>query len=213
MSFAIQSTFMNKKNEEDLAVIRSLMEQSSRFISLSGWSGVFAGSYAIVAALIAFILFKENGVTYFEATRQSYSSMLLMQLLSIGCITLVLAVSTGIYLTVRKSKKRELPIWNAISKKLIINLFIPIVVGGVFCLALYIHSNMVLIAPATLIFYGLGLINASKYTFNDIRYLGYSELLLGLIALFFTGYGLLFWTLGFGVMHIIYGILIQRKYQ
>lgn len=204
---------MNKKNEEDLAVIRSLMEQSSRFISLSGWSGVFAGGYAIIAAALAYFLFKENGIDYFETTRQSYSTLLLFQLLSIGLITLILAVSTGIYLTVRKSRKKGLPIWNALSKRLITNLFIPILVGGIFCVALYVHSNMVLIAPATLIFYGLGLINASKYTFKDIRFLGFCELLLGLIALFLTGYGLLFWTLGFGLMHIAYGILIQRKYQ
>lgn len=204
---------MNNKNAEDLAVIRSLMEQSSRFISLSGWSGIFAGTYAIIAAALAYLLFKENGPDYLMSSRQDFSATLMMQLIAIGCITLFLAVSTGIYLTVRKSRKNGLQIWSTTSKRLIINLFIPIVAGGIFCLALYVHFNMALIAPATLVFYGLGLINASKYTFNDIRYLGYCELVLGLIALFFVGYGLLFWTLGFGFLHIIYGILIQRKYQ
>ena len=204
---------MNNKNAEDLAVIRSLMEQSSRFISLSGWSGIFAGSYAIIAAALAYFLFRANGIDYFESARQEYATSTILQLLSIGLITLLLAVFTGIYLTVRKSRKKNLPIWNTTSKRLIINLFIPIVAGGIFCIALFVHSNMALIAPATLVFYGLGLINASKYTFNDIRYLGYCELALGLAALFLVGYGLLFWALGFGVLHIIYGILIQRKYQ
>ena len=204
---------MNNKNAEDLALIRSLMEQSSRFISLSGWSGVFAGTYAIIAAALAYFLFKENGIDYFEPTRTSYATAALMQLLAIGLVTLFLAVFTGIYLTVRKSRKKDLAIWTTTSKRLIINLFIPIVVGGIFCVALYVHSSMTLIAPATLVFYGLGLINASKYTFNDIRYLGYCEIILGLAALFLVGYGLLFWALGFGILHIIYGIVIQRKYQ
>jgi hypothetical protein len=64
-----------------------------------------------------------------------------------------------------------------------------------------------------LIFYGLALINASKYTYNDIRYLGISELLIGLCSTLFLGYGLFFWAAGFGLAHIVYGALMYFKYD
>jgi len=70
-----------------------------------------------------------------------------------------------------------------------------------------------LIAPVMLVFYGLALINASKYTLNDIRYLGYAETVIGLIACFFVDYGLLAWTIGFGALHIIYGLMMFYKYE
>jgi hypothetical protein len=57
------------------------------------------------------------------------------------------------------------------------------------------------------------LINASKYTFNDIRYLGFCEIILGLGAAVYVGYGLYFWALGFGILHIIYGAMMYYKYE
>jgi hypothetical protein len=68
-------------------------------------------------------------------------------------------------------------------------------------------------APAMLIFYGLALINASPNLFDEIRYLGYSEILIGLLAAAFIGYGLYFWAFGFGVLHIAYGLVMYKKYD
>ena len=56
-------------------------------------------------------------------------------------------------------------------------------------------------------------VNASKYTLNDIRYLGLTEIFLGLVALVFLEYSLLFWAIGFGLVHIIYGIVMYYKYE
>ena len=126
---------------------------------------------------------------------------------------LTLSIGGGIFFTTRKAKKKNLPIWDATAKRLVIHLFIPLAAGGIFCLILLFHRDVHLIAPATLLFYGLGLINASKYTLSDIRYLGFTEIILGLIASIFVGYGLLFWAMGFGVMHIIYGAVMYYKYE
>jgi hypothetical protein len=115
--------------------------------------------------------------------------------------------------TIRKSKKYNLPIWTSATKKMLFNLAIPLTVGGVFCLSLLYHQNYGLIAPATLLFYGLALINAEKYTFSDIKYLGYCQLFLGCVSLFFIGYGLVFWIIGFGILHILYGLIMFRKYK
>ena len=70
-----------------------------------------------------------------------------------------------------------------------------------------------LVAPTTLLFYGLALYNAGKYTLDEIRYLGVSEIILGLLGCIFIGYGLMFWALGFGVLHIVYGFMMWWKYE
>jgi hypothetical protein len=130
-----------------------------------------------------------------------------------GLSVLTLALTFGVYFTFRKAKKNNQTIWNSSSKRLFANLLLPLMTGGIFCLILFYHGMIGLIAPATLIFYGLALINAGKYTLHDIKYLGVLEIILGLIASIYIGYGLLFWALGFGVLHIIYGTLMYFKYE
>jgi hypothetical protein len=138
---------------------------------------------------------------------------LVQELFFTASIVLFSALTFGIFFTIRKSRKYNLPIWTVATKKMLVNLSIPLLVGGVFCLALLYHGFFILIAPATLLFYGLALINAEKYTFSDIKYLGFCELILGCISLFFLGYGLVFWIVGFGVLHILYGLIMFKKYK
>ena len=204
---------MNRKHQEDLSHIRSMMERSSRFISLSGLSGVFAGLSALIGGLYVYQLFKINGLDYFDGEHKLYSVDLVSELVIIAFIILFFALTFGIFFTIRKSRKYYLPIWTSATKKMLFNLAIPLLVGGVFCLALLYHQIYVLIAPATLLFYGLALINAEKYTFSDIKYLGFCELVLGCISLFFLGYGLVFWIIGFGILHILYGLIVFKKYK
>lgn len=213
-NFVSQSTLiMNQKQQEDLAHIRSMMERSSRFISLSGLSGVFAGLSALIGGLYVYQLFKANGLEYFDGYHKLYSVNLVSELIWIALIILVSALTFGIFFTIRKSRKYDLPIWTSATKKMLLNLAIPLVAGGIFCLALLYHEIYVLIAPATLIFYGLALVNAEKYTFSDVKYLGYCELVLGFISLFCLGYGLIFWIIGFGILHILYGLVMFKKYK
>lgn len=204
---------MDIKHQEDIEHIRSIMERSSRFISLSGLSGIFSGVFALIATGAAHYFFNQNGINYFTGSPVIYTQDLLVKLIWTGILTLIAALSSGIYFTVRKSKKNDLPIWNSLSKRLVISLCIPLFAGGAFCLALFYNAQYAFVGPATLIFYGLALINASKFTFSDIIYLGYCELALGLIAMFCIGWGLLFWALGFGVLHIIYGMIMYKKYR
>ncbi len=204
---------MDQKHQEDLSHIRSMMERSSRFISLSGLSGVFAGLSALIGGLYVYQLFKANGLDYFDGEHKLYSVDLVSELVFIALVILLFALSFGIFFTIRKSRKHNLPIWTTATKKMLVNLAIPLVVGGIFCLALLHHQIYVLIAPATLLFYGLALINAEKYTFSDIKYLGFCELIVGCVSLFFLGYGLVFWIIGFGILHILYGLIVFKKYK
>jgi hypothetical protein len=204
---------MTEKHQEDLVHIRSMMERSCRFISLSGLSGVFAGLSALLGGVYVYQLFKANGIEYFEDNHQLYSTSLITELILTAFVILFFALAFGIFFTVRKSKKLNLPIWTSATKNMLFNLAIPLIAGAVFCFALVYHQMFILVAPSTLIFYGLALLNAEKYTYSDIKYLGFSEVVLGSIALFFVGYGLVFWILGFGILHIFYGLLLFKKYK
>lgn len=205
---------MDSKNyHEDLSHIRSMMERSSRFISLSGLSGVVAGLTAIIGAVYVYFVFQREGISYFDGDRNILGPVLVKELVLIGAVILVVAVLSGYIFTAHKSKKKGLKIWDATTKRLLITFAVPLVAGGVFCLALLYHHLFVFIAPATLIFYGLALVAAERYTLTDVKYLGYFEIVLGLISLFILGWGLLFWAIGFGVLHIIYGLIMHKKYK
>ncbi len=210
---------MNNEQEQLKAIteIRSMMERSSRFISLSGISGVSAGIFAILGALAATLYlnispFSDN--YYLSAIHNNrFNDNLLVFFLTDAFIVLFLSLVFGIYFTTRNAKRKGLKIWNKTTELTLINLFIPLLIGGAFCFVLLYHYIFYLIAPAMLVFYGLALINASKYTLNDIKYLGYVEVFIGLFACFFVGYGLLAWTIGFGLLHIIYGLVMYFKYE
>jgi hypothetical protein len=203
---------MKEKYIEDLKEIKDIMNRSSRFISLSGLSGISAGISALIGAYMAYRIVYTNQ-DYQEYGRIFLTNESITQLLLIALGTLILAIGTGIYFTTRETKKRNQKIWDVQTKRLLINLSIPLLAGGILCLMLLFKGYIGLVAPLTLIFYGLALVNASKYTLNEIRSLGLIEIALGLIATYFIGFGLLFWTIGFGVLHIIYGIIMQWRYK
>lgn len=211
---------MNKEKDHlaQLQEIRSLMERSSRFISLSGLSGVFAGVFALLGALAAYMKLGNNLniSTYYEypvsSSIESNQHVLTFFIVD-AILVLAASLTVGVLLTWRSSKKNGQTIWDATAKRMLINLMIPLATGGLFCMILLMHGLIGLVAPATLIFYGLALINASKYTLNDIRYLGICEIVLGLLAAVFIGFGLVFWAVGFGVLHIVYGLLMYNKYE
>lgn len=198
---------------EDISQIRSMMERSSRFISLSGLSGVFAGIYALGGAFMAHQIINNEMGTSYQIKFLNLSSGRLEQLVIIALAVLTMALGTGIIFTTRKARKDGLKIWDKTAKLLIINLLIPLITGGLLCLIFLHHGLLGIVAPSTLIFYGLALINASKYTFTDIRYLGFAEIILGLISAYYAGFGLYFWAVGFGILHILYGTLMYFKYE
>lgn len=212
-------TTEHQKHLEDLAEIRSIMERSSRFISLSGLSGVFAGIYALAGAGLAFWYFKmsfQNSITknylqIFVGVRSSFEVISFCAI--VGIVVLFLAIGTGIFFTTKKANKLGHSIWDKSALRLVFNLAIPLATGGALGIILLYHELYYLPAPITLIFYGLALVNASKYTYGDVKYLGIIEILLGLTASLFIGYSFLCWIIGFGVMHILYGTLMYYKYE
>lgn len=206
------------KHLKTLTEIRSLMERSSRFISLSGLSGVFAGIFALIGAIAAYnylnlSLSSQDYYKYATNETGEINIHFYSFFFTDAICVLIASLAIGSILTIRKAKQKGQSVWDATSKRLLFNMLIPLVAGGLFCLVLLYHGLVALIAPATLLFYGLSLLNASKYTLNDIRYLGICEIILGLIASVYLGYGLLFWAVGFGLLHIIYGTVMYYKYE
>ncbi|MES2555891.1 MAG: hypothetical protein V4604_07065 [Bacteroidota bacterium] len=193
---------------DQLKDIRNIMDRSSRFLSLSGLSGVLAGIYAICGAIAVHCIIQQRSYLYVTLESKEF-----FQIVVIAFAVIVLSISTAVILSAKKAKKRGEKIWNKSSQRMLINLFIPLTTGGVFGILLLKEEHYGLIAPVTLIFYGLALVNASKYTFETLRSLGIVFVVLGLINTGFPGYGLYFWALGFGVLHILYGTIMYLKFD
>jgi hypothetical protein len=194
--------------QKDLESIRELMERSVKFISLSGLSGIMAGLYALFGSTIGYYLIHNRDSSYDEGKNE-----ILPQLIALAAVVFVSSIATGFWLSSNKAKKAGVEVWNSTSKRLILNLSIPLVAGGFFILILLSHGRFELAVPASLIFYGLALINASPNLYEEVRYLGYLEIILGLVSAMIPGYGLLFWAIGFGVLHIVYGAIMYKRYD
>ncbi|MBC6366265.1 hypothetical protein [Algoriphagus sp. AK58] len=202
-----------RKPEHDLTEIKSMMERSTRFLSLSGLAGILAGIYAFAGAGIAWYWIYFPSTEYGMGTEMISPADLQFNLLALAVVVLVLAIGTAYLLSQQKSQKNSHQFWTPASKRFLLALFIPVVAGGLFSLALIHESTYQLIAPATLIFYGLGLINASHFTLGEIKNLGIGQLILGILSAFFPEFGLICWALGFGVLHVIYGSMMYYKYD
>lgn len=210
---------MDNKNSylEDLKVIRKVMEDSSRFLSLSGISGIFAGIVALIGAAVAYFIILKGGTIRYDENFRSISiketDVLSLQLMADGLVVLVLAIGASLFFSIRKAKKTGARIWTSVSKRMLVNLLIPLFTGGVIIFALLVQRQGWLIVPSMLLFYGLALVNAGKFTFSEVFYLGLSEILTGLLAAFIPDYGILFWAFGFGILHITYGLIMFRRYE
>jgi hypothetical protein len=199
------------ENLQDIQHIRRMMENSSRFISLSGKSGIAAGLCALGGAAWAYKVIDNYQSNY--DTEYVHRSNLQTTLIIIAFATFISALIGAFAFTYMKSKKDGTPIFGLGSRKLAWNTLLPMIIGGFTILVFIFHKDYEYVAPASLIFYGLGLINGSKYTLGEVRYIGYVVLMLGLINFIFPMYSILLWALGFGVTHIIYGIAMWRKYK
>lgn len=216
-SFVVKSTFIMKQQQDyirDITEIRSMMERSTKFLSLSGWAGIMAGIYALIGAYIAYqvLYFNPDEIVYASFSEGSYSGGLL-KVVALALTVLLLSIATAVYFSNRRAVRRNEKLWNSTSRRLLANMAVPLAAGGILILILIFKGLIGLIAPLTLIFYGISLYIASKFTYDDLKVLGLAQIALGLLSSYFIGYGLLFWALGFGIGHIIYGVYIHFKYE
>ncbi|MFA7227640.1 MAG: hypothetical protein WC061_01290 [Melioribacteraceae bacterium] len=199
---------------QDITEIRSMMERSSKFMSLSGWAGIMAGIYALSGTWIAyrFLGFNPDKIFY-SITGPGNVSSILPQVIILALLILILSLSTAIYLSYKKANKRNEKIWNATSRRLLTNMAVPLSAGGIFILILLSKGLTGLMAPCTLLFYGLALYNAGKFTYDEVKILGLIQIGFGLMSFYYVEYSLLLWAAGFGIVHIIYGIYMHFRYE
>ena len=208
----------SREHLQTLTEIRGLMERSTKFLSLSGLSGVSAGVIALGGAIVAYLRIRKGAYSILDPVDyQEFTPMTQRQLIEFlfadASVVLLLAILAAWYFTSRKARRQGVKIWTAASRRMLWALAVPLVAAGIFCLGLVYHRLIWLVCPTMLTLYGMTLLNASRYTYRDLEYLGMCEIVLGLTSLFLTGYGLLTWAIGFGVLHIVYGTVMWLKYD
>lgn len=202
---------MNKEDYlQDLSEIKNIMNRSTRFMSLSGLTGILAGIYALIGAYLGSQLLR-NYQNFDYRNNTINPNGIEIKILAIALGVAILSIITAYILTKKKAAKENQTIWNNTTKRLLFHFAIPLVTGGIFSLILLNQGFYGFVAPATLIFYGLAIVSASNFTFSNVKYLGIAEIILGLISMNYIGYGLYFWAIGFGVFHIIYGTIMYLK--
>ncbi|MBS7332262.1 hypothetical protein [Faecalibacter bovis] len=201
---------MNENPLDSLNEIKSMMQKSSKFTSISGWSGVWVGFIGLLSAAIAYFIILESKMQLYSLQPDDKRDLYLVLL---ALITLILALVGGFYFMIKKSSKDNITFINPTTKRILKRFLFVLIIGGFLCLALYKHLSFVYIAPTTLLFYGMALLNVERDTVTEIRYLAYTEIFLGLLAFIFIANGLAFWSVGFGLVHIIFGAWMVRKYD
>ncbi len=203
--------------KEDLQTIREIMERSSRFLSLSGLSGIFAGVCALIGAAIAWFFILDSGHLQYDEYMHipgGWSTSGIRFYLALDAmLVLGIAALGAFYFSQRKARKAGQKFWTHLTQRLLVHLLIPLVSGGIFTLILVFRNNLELVASVMMIFYGLSLVNAGKFTFSELHYLGLTEIVLGILAGVFITHGLFFWTIGFGLMHIVYGTVMYYRHD
>jgi hypothetical protein len=202
---------------EDIQAIREIMERSSKFLSLSGLAGIFAGVCALIGAAVAWLfILGPVQVQYAGFVQDSVGSAnadIGFYLALDAALVLVFALLGAVFFSFRKAKKAGQQFWTNSTRRLLFHLMLPLVSGGILILILIFRNNLDMVVPFMLVFYGLALVNAGKFTFGEIHYLGLTQIVLGILAAVFINYGLLLWTFGFGLMHIVYGTVMFYRHE
>lgn len=193
-----------KEQLDDLKAIREMMEKSSKFLSLSGLSGVMAGVSALAGAVFAYVYLH-------SCTEIGYRQIITLVITAL--LVLLFAFGFALFFSWKKAKRNNQKLFNRLTWRILYNMAVPLVTGGILSLIMIYRGHGEFVASITLIFYGLSLINASKFMMDEIHYLGLTEVILGILSAVFICHGLLFWTIGFGLCHIIYGVIMYRKYD
>ena len=199
---------------QDIEEIRSLMEKSSKFISLSGWAGIFAGVFALMGSYIAFTYLDFNPQSLsVDIENNPFQQKQIFSVVQLALLVFLLAISFALFFTHRRAKRKDELLWTPTAKRLVMNMAVPLFTGGILILLFISKGFIGFVAPFSLLFYGLALFTISKFTFDEVKILGLIEILLGLISVYKVSLGLLFWAIGFGVVHIVYGIYVYFKYE
>jgi hypothetical protein len=215
----LHNNIMNQSDQhlEDIKVIRKIMEESSRFLSLSGLSGIMAGLIAIAGAVAAKVIIEKHSpvtewYSYPFTTDPEGRKMLILLLTDMAAV-LVLALAGAVFFSSRKARMSGLSAWTPVTRRMLASLIVPLLTGGLFIILTITRVPAYVTVASTMIFYGLAVISAGKFTFGEIHWLGVLEITAGLICLLLPARSVLLWAVGFGAIHIVYGLFMHLRYK
>jgi len=192
---------------DDLAHIRSMMERSSRFLSLSGWAGIIPGLLALAGLATAGWFIDLAILTGDYTTGINKHSPLVMQLGTIAVVVLALSIFTSWFMCMRKARLDKQSTWTPAIRNMLLHFAIPLLAGAVIVGWIYQKEQWELLSPVLLSFYGLALVLVSQFTLRSVFWMGIFEIALSIPA-GITGWDLPVLAIGFGFTHIVYGIMM-----
>jgi hypothetical protein len=180
---------------DNLKFIRETMERSAVFTSVPGYGGMLMGATAIGAAIVA--------------NQQIY----LRNWLVVWIVEAVLAFFVGLLAMWQKSKIAQTPLVSAPARKFASSFAPPLLCGIVITLGLWRSENYELMIPVWHLLYGAAIVCGGAFSVKAVPVMGWCFIVLGAIAFFLPrGYGDELMILSFGILHIVFGFIIARKY-
>ena len=180
---------------EHLKYIRETMERTGSFTAVPGWGGVAMGVSALVAAVVA--------------ARQTDVRM--WGIVWMCEVVLALVIGSGFIL--RKTRRGDRSTFAAPGRQFFLSFSPPVVAGGVLSWALFLQGDWAVLPGVWLLLYGAGVVTAGAFSIRVVPIMGLCFMLLGLAALASpAAWGNWFLAFGFGILHIVFGLIIARRY-
>lgn len=180
---------------DDLRFIRRTMERGPTFTGVPGWGGVGMGLTGLVAAAVG-------------ATRSTTEGWLATWLAAAA-----VAIGIGAWSMRRKARRAGIPLVTGSGRKFLLGFLPPALAGAVLTLALYRADATGLIPGAWLLLYGAAVATAGTFSVKVVPVMGSCFMLVGAVALLVPGSGPdVFLGVGFGLLHVGFGVHIARKH-
>jgi hypothetical protein len=190
-----QPPALHERAMDNLRFIRETMERASAFTGISGWGQVAIGATALVSVLIA-------------AQQASFQGWLAVWIAEVVVALLIAGWSMD-----RKARAAQMPLLSGPGRKVAFSLSPPIFVGGLLTVVLYQAGLPNAIPGVWLLLYGTGVVTGGMFSVPIVPIMGLCFMGLGAITLF-SPPALNNWFLaaGFGGLHIVFGVIIARRY-
>ena len=180
---------------DNLQFIRETMERSAVFTSVPGYGGMLMGATAVVAAYIA----------HSQATIRDW--------LTVWLIEAVLAFLIGLLAMWQKTKLSQTSLFSAPAKKLAMNALPPMLCGVFITLGLWRFGSFEAMMPVWILCYGAAVVCAGAFSVKVVPVMGWCFIALGAVAFFLPLWtGNLMMALSFGALHLVFGLIIGRRY-
>jgi hypothetical protein len=186
---------LHERAMSNIQFIRETMERATLFTAVPGWGGAAMGVVALGTATIAGF---QTKTPYWLAT------WLVGALVSIG---------VGGFALWRKARNLNHALFSGSGRRFLLSFSPPIVVGALLTVVLYRHRAADLLPGTWLLLYGTGVMGGGAFSVRAVPLMGLLFTALGSVAIFLPlTVGNWFMAAGFGVLHIVFGIVIARRH-